>query len=520
MNKRLLPLFGLAVFALDLSVAAAQEEPGAPKASEAPKEAVCNDRKDDDGDGLVDCADADCFESEACKTSGGLENTNELCKDFVDNDDDGAVDCEDVDCTGPGLTACHGSWQGPVEGTGATSVGGQTGGDLPELQEGMTVEDLIGKFGDIDGERNDFVCSDGVDNDSDNAVDCADNGCRFDPNVTVCRGMPGLRFSVVANAYQAYDFETEQSDTRFRRLQLRAFGLVPGIQDAFFLISMLTERTPRLTFAMFTMPIYRAHKISLNSGGGGLSNALVLSVHKNPMLDPAFYVYNAFEAGNGAALEFTGPILAGFMDYRVFVAGGGGRFNGNIGGRFLNFDQLNYAWGVGGQVALYLAGRFDRWDSRYLYTEVPLGLTAYIGARFDEREFDRFPAANINVLWRWWIFEASLEAYGKRELAFGAWQGSFNFMAGVLIWPKHLFLSGDVGLFRATEYDDVLPDAAQSELTRVADQEGFRVALHWYIWRNNGLLTLFFRNERSEQALRNEPERRTNELRLEAQVRF
>lgn len=511
MRHTKLPLLVLCLWCAHAGVAHAQDK----------KEEICNDRIDNDGDGLVDCADADCYEAEACKTSGGLENTNELCSDFIDNDDDGAVDCEDMDCSGPGVTVCQGSWKGPVEGTGAGAQGGQSMSDnLPELQEGMTVEDLIGRFGDIDGERNDFVCSDGIDNDGDGMVDCADPGCRFDPNVTVCRGMPGLRFSVVANAYQAFDIENEQFDTRFRRLQLRAFGPVPGIQDSFFLLSMLAERTPRLTFAMFTMPIYRAHKISLNSGGGGLSNALVLSVHKNPLLDPAFYVYNAFEAGNGAALEFTGPIVAGLLDYRVFLAGGGGRFNGNIGGRFLNFDQLNYAWGVGGQLALYVAGRFDRWDSRYLYTEVPHGLTVYLGARFDEREFDRFPAANVNVLWRWWIFEASLEAYGKRELAFGAWQGAFNVMAGVLIWPKHLFLAADFGMFRATEYDEVLPDAAQGELTRVADQEGIRVALHWYIWRNNGLLSLFYRNERSEQALRGEAERRTQELRLEAQVRF
>ena len=72
-----------------------------------------------------------------------------------------------------------------------------TGGDMPEISDGMDPVDMLGKGKDKDGERNDEVCSDGIDNDGDGKIDCADIGCRFDPDVTVCQGNPGMRFSIV-----------------------------------------------------------------------------------------------------------------------------------------------------------------------------------------------------------------------------------------------------------------------------------------------------------------------------------
>lgn len=59
------------------------------------EEEDCTDGVDEDGDGLVDCEDADCFDTPAC---------TEACTDEVDNDLDGLVDCEDDDCWGLG---CH-----------------------------------------------------------------------------------------------------------------------------------------------------------------------------------------------------------------------------------------------------------------------------------------------------------------------------------------------------------------------------------------------------------------------------
>ena len=52
---------------------------------------VCDDGKDNDGDGLVDCNDPDCFE---------FCNSAEICDDGKDNDGDGLVDCNDPDCKG------------------------------------------------------------------------------------------------------------------------------------------------------------------------------------------------------------------------------------------------------------------------------------------------------------------------------------------------------------------------------------------------------------------------------------
>jgi len=225
-------------------------------------ELICDNRQDEDGDGLADCADADCFSDPRCQAGGSQEQTNDACSDWIDNDGDGAVDCDDDDCTASHITACRGSWQGGAGGSGGGGGGG--GDEIPELTGDMSVEDLIGNAGDADGERNDYLCSDGVDNDADGRTDCQDFGCRFDPSVTVCTQAPGFRFSVVAGISagllinETSDFDgdgyTEYSDpigdVRVSRLQLRALGAIPLIQNSFFLINLRAERSVRITFAM------------------------------------------------------------------------------------------------------------------------------------------------------------------------------------------------------------------------------------------------------------------------------
>jgi len=57
----------------------------------ATAESSCTNSIDDDGDGLVDCADQDCEGDAACPETG-------LCIDRVDNDSDTLVDCDDPDC--------------------------------------------------------------------------------------------------------------------------------------------------------------------------------------------------------------------------------------------------------------------------------------------------------------------------------------------------------------------------------------------------------------------------------------
>ena len=55
-----------------------------------PFESICNNGIDDDGDGVVDCADGDCFTSNEC--------TIEICDNGIDDDGDGWIDCSDTEC--------------------------------------------------------------------------------------------------------------------------------------------------------------------------------------------------------------------------------------------------------------------------------------------------------------------------------------------------------------------------------------------------------------------------------------
>jgi hypothetical protein len=54
-------------------------------------ESSCSDGVDNDGDGLVDCADADCYGDPACAEF-------EVCGDGIDNNGDGKTDCDDPQC--------------------------------------------------------------------------------------------------------------------------------------------------------------------------------------------------------------------------------------------------------------------------------------------------------------------------------------------------------------------------------------------------------------------------------------
>jgi hypothetical protein len=60
---------------------------------------LCDNDEDDDHDGLIDCLDGDaCSEAPNCYESG--------CGNATDDDGDGATDCADMDCAG--ATACAG----------------------------------------------------------------------------------------------------------------------------------------------------------------------------------------------------------------------------------------------------------------------------------------------------------------------------------------------------------------------------------------------------------------------------
>lgn len=55
-----------------------------------PFETNCSNGIDDDGDGLVDCNDPDCYSSNNCLF--------EICDNGIDDDGDGLVDCDDSEC--------------------------------------------------------------------------------------------------------------------------------------------------------------------------------------------------------------------------------------------------------------------------------------------------------------------------------------------------------------------------------------------------------------------------------------
>jgi len=507
--------------------AAAPKSPEAAKSADGyPIEEVCNDRKDNDNDSLIDCADHDCEKAPNCKPGQGEENSNARCSDWVDNDGDGNIDCDDANCEGPGITACKGSWVGPLEGTGTRSKGPAGGTDeVPELGEGQSVEDLIGKGGDADGERNNVLCADGIDNDRDGKVDCADFGCRFDPAVTVCRGNPGMRFSVVAAGAQQYYMESyrpqydETMETRISRVQLRSFGPIPLIDNSFFLISTRWEKTPRLTFAMFQVPIGSGgHTININSGGGGLSLGPIVGFGKHMLDDQAYYAVSAFQGGNGAAVELQGPVGDGVGFYRAYIAGGGGRFTGNVGGRYFTYDNTSYTYSVGGLFQWNVMGNYSQWDRMRLYVPAPATLALLFGAKYDQRASETFPAGHFEGVLRAGRFVARAEAYMKWataktrhksddvEFTYAPW--AWNLQAGYLIIKKRLMIAADYGVFTAEMGDVKIGDKSvtinkgdlkDSDLRKQLNEDMFRAAAHIFVKRNIGVLTLVYRQRRLEK---------------------
>ncbi len=503
-------------------------------------ETVCTGSQDEDGDGLADCADADCFSARECRAGGSEERSNDACSDWIDNDGDGSVDCDDDECGMDWVTVCRGSYSS----TGGASGGGDAEGsgsdaDLPDIGEGMSVEDLIGTGGDTNGERTDEACADGLDNDFDGRSDCADFGCRFDPEVTVCQGSPGIRFSVVAGAGGRMLLGFDQNDTYvtntpevgFTLLQLRALGSIPFIHNSFFLVNIRAEDSVRLTFLNFQIPVGNAgHYLSINSGSGTLTTARIISAARQPLLDPAFYMVNAYEQGNGGALELGGPIdSGGILRFRLFAAAGSGLFTGNVGGARLDTtpEAANFAWTAGAQLQLDIVGHTDRFDLGVPYTAAPLSLSLFAGAKYDQRPLEHFVAWQAMGVFRFWHILFRAETIGRFVFDYGgAINESFNLQASVLLVPRLLVISADVGgFFTPLAYDPTmlapLSTGARNDLF-LPEEFQWRASLQWFFFRNVGTLTALYRENYSPQvihttSLRSPIER---ELRLEARFRF
>jgi hypothetical protein len=138
---------------------------------------LCADGIDNDCDGPIDCADPDCAMDPACACGNGMcvapENPctcpvdcglpapmeTGLCADGIDNDCDGPIDCADPDCvTDPACLCGNGSCVPPEN---PCNCPADCGSPSPET---------VG-----------VNCADGVDNDCDGPIDCADSGCAGDP---------------------------------------------------------------------------------------------------------------------------------------------------------------------------------------------------------------------------------------------------------------------------------------------------------------------------------------------------
>lgn len=529
--RRLWGALAALVVVTSSAVASAQEAPAGaqPAAGQRPEhETVCTGRVDEDGDGMVDCADADCFHDRACEAGGAGENTDGRCSDWIDNDGDGMIDCDDQDCMGPGVNRCRGSWTNPNAGASSGTAPQGSDAPLPELDANQTAEDLIGRNGDSDGERSDETCADGLDNDGDGRTDCADFGCRFDPTVTVCQGSPSLRFSAVVGA--GFSSITTQTggdvidnalDTRFTRIQLRGLGPIPGVQNSFFLLNLRAERGVRLTFAMFQIPISRRWYFNLNSGSGSLSSALITSTSRQLLLDPAFYVYSAFEQGSGAAMEVGGSLDdRRRLLLRVFASAGSGEFNGNVGGRFFRSDDRNFSYNVGAQLGINLIGSYSRFDTPFLYVPAPLTLAMVVGAKWDQRPDERYLAWNAFAVLRWNRLFLSAEHYGKREFAFDSIQASAVAQLGVLVIPRRLLLAADVGGYFPGAMGNP-PASFSSAIPRPLQEFQYRAAAHFYFYRHIGLVSLLWSDHFIERNTDNPRDTiREQQLRLEAQFRF
>jgi hypothetical protein len=154
----------------------------------APETEVCDDGKDNDWDGRVDCSDTDCSNQLTCQEvcDNGIDDDadsmtdcaddscagidpacGEVCGDNVDNDHDGDIDCDDLDCSEAAVCSGGGD-AGPAAGGLICSYGGS--------------------------EPHPCACDDGQDNDGDEDIDNLDLHCfgpYDDDESSYATGIPG-----------------------------------------------------------------------------------------------------------------------------------------------------------------------------------------------------------------------------------------------------------------------------------------------------------------------------------------
>jgi len=486
-----------------------------PMAEKPAKEEICDDKVDNDGDSVMDCGDSDCAAQPYCKSDGKPETGNARCSDWVDNDGDGQIDCEDKECQLSSITVCNGSWQGEYEGTGGNAEAGPANAGLGGEHEPA----------DVDGQPKRMYSGDVEQPDSNEGV-----------------GFVGIRFGIVAAVQQLLTTTNTNNesvyesrlDTRFDTLQLRAFGNLPMLEDSFFLLSIAAAQSPRITFALFQFPLGNGHYININSGGSTLSAQPLISTAKLPLLDRPRYLLTAFDQFLDAGMEVNGPIILNKLRYRVFAGGGTGLF-GEFGGRSFDDASINPTYSVGGQLWYTPIGIYNRFDSPFLYRPVPQALAFALGGKYEQREAERFPAAHAVAVYRNGIFAVTGESYSKAELNYGSLQTANYLQVGALIVPEWFFFAADVGHFynaglgKLTEVTGIETEgdvaALPNALRRQQNQFQARAALHWFFWRQNGVMTARYSYTNADPIPLGPQRNRefeviTHEVVLQAQLRF
>jgi len=256
-----------------------------------------------------------------------------------------------------------------------------------------------------------------------------------------------------------------------------------------------------------------------------LSTAPTLSSAKYLMLENAYYVTNAFQQGNGAAVEFQGPLFTppgmadGALRYMAYAGGGSGRSSGNVGGRYFTYDNTNYTWSAGGRIDANLIGYINPRDTQFLLTPVSTALAVRFGAKFDQRAQERFQAANSQISFRSGRVIFTGEHYFKNELNFGSIQQAYNVQLGYLVVNEKIMVAGDFGQFLASEYDNP-PEQEETDIRKIRDETQWRAAIHYYFWRNIGVLTLLYKDRWLEAMYSDQPAEVERIIKLVGQYRF